>query len=405
MNKIKEKVRESLSSVLSITVIVFVLCAVTVPLPVGTMLLFLAGAALMIIGMGLFSLGADLAMLPIGDGVGTEITRSKKLWVSVLICFLLGAIVTLAEPDLQVLAANVPVIPGWILMSTVGVGVGIFLAVALLRMVFRVSLSRLLIGLYLGVFVLLAMAPESFVAVAFDSGGVTTGPITVPFIMSLGVGMVSIRHDESSQEDSFGLVALCSVGPILAVLLLGILFHPSSAAVSRFNSPQVTNTIDLFAMFLLELPKYIKEVGTAILPIVVFFAVFQFLFGIFKRWALIKVCVGLIYTCVGLILFLTGVNVGFMPVGYDIGFSLAAASERWLLLPLGLLIGYSVVDAEPAIHVLNRQVEEITGGMISRKAMHLSLAWGSPVRWHWHCCGRPREYQSSGSWFPDMGSR
>ncbi len=376
MDKLREKIKEALASVMPITVIVLVLSATLIPMPVGTLMLFLTGAVLLVLGMGFFTLGADMAMLPMGSGVGSQITHSRKLVFSIFICFILGLIITVAEPDLQVLATQVPAVPSMALILTVGAGVGLFLVVGMLRPLLKISLAHMLMFFYGIVFLLSAFTPKAFLSVAFDSGGVTTGPITVPFIIALGVGMASVRHDQSAQEDSFGLVALCSVGPILAVLLLGILYNPQSASAPQVAEAALLTSIDIAESFFFGLPGYLEEVSLALLPVIIFFAIFQACFALFRRRPLIRVIVGVVYTYIGLVLFLTGVNVGFMPAGHFIGESLAASSYKWLLIPLGLVIGYYVVDAEPAIHVLNKQVEEITGGAISQKAMHISLSMG-----------------------------
>ena len=234
MNKIlKEKISESVSSVLPITIIVLLLSVTITPMPVGTMVLFLTGAALLIVGMALFSLGTDVSMTPMGEGIGAQLPRTKNLLVVIAITFVIGILITIAEPDLQVLAGQVPSIPNSMLIWTVAVGVGLFFMIALLRTIFKIRLSLLLILFYIAVFIFSAFVPNEFVSVAFDSGGVTTGPITVPFIMALGVGLASIRGDSGAQDDSFGLVALCSIGPVLAVLLLGIFYSGGDAGYTQ----------------------------------------------------------------------------------------------------------------------------------------------------------------------------
>ena len=394
--KLKEKILESLSSVLPITAIVLVLSATLIPIPIGTLLLFLAGAVLLIVGMGLFSLGADMAMMPMGEAMGSRLTRTRNIALVVLVFFAMGVIVTVAEPDLTVLARQVPAIPDLVLILTVAAGVGFFLVLAMLRTLFKVKLRHLLLGFYLLVFVVAFFTPKSFLAVAFDSGGVTTGPITVPFIMALGIGMASTRGDSSSQEDSFGMVALSSVGPILAVLLLGICYNPSSAGYTVVSTPEVDTSIELALAFAQGVPHYAGEVFTAILPMGVVLFLLQLFTRAFGRRKLQRVTVGLGYTFVGLILFLTGVNVGFMPAGYFLGSALAASPAPWTLILLGAVMGWYIVAAEPAVHVLNRQVEEVTSGAISQGAMQRSLSlgvaaalglsmarilWGIPLLW------------------------
>ena len=218
--------------------------------------------------------------------------------------------------------------------------------------------------------------PNEFVSVAFDSGGVTTGPITVPFIMALGVGLASIRGDSGAQDDSFGLVALCSIGPVLAVLLLGIFYSGGDAGYTQIAVPELEDTRQVAAEFVHALPDYIREVVSALLPVIAFCAIFQLIFKRFHKIQLQKIGIGFLYTFVGLALFLTGVNVGFMPAGHYLGQQLALSGKSWILIPLGMLIGYFLVTAEPAVHVLNRQVETITNGGISQRAMMLSLSIG-----------------------------
>ena len=377
--KLKEKIAESLSSVLPITTIVLALSFTLAPMPVGTLMLFLLGAALLIIGMGFFSLGVDMAMMPMGDGIGGQLTRSKNPGLMVLICFIIGVIITVAEPDLSVLARQVPAVPDAVIIWTVALGVGAFLVVSVLRTLLQIRLRHLLIFFYLMVFVLSIFVPREFLAVAFDSGGVTTGPITVPFIMALGIGMAAIRGDNRSEEDSFGLVALCSIGPILAVLLLGLSFQSSEIAYTPFSVPNVFTSQDVGKQFAGGFPVYLKEMALGLSPILLFFIIFQFLFLKLRKRPVIKILVGVFYTFLGLVFFLTGANVGFMPAGHYIGAEMARLPQNWILIPLGMLIGYFIVVAEPAVHVLNKQVEELTNGAIPQKAMLMSLSVGVAV--------------------------
>lgn len=374
--KLKEKVKESLSSVLPITLIVLVLSVTLVPMEIGTLALFLTGAVLLIVGMGFFQLGAEMSMTPLGEGVGKTLAKREKVLLIVLVAFALGTIITIAEPDLQVLANQVASIPNSVLIWTVAVGVGVFLALAVLRILFRVSLTKCLLAAYALLFVLTLFSPKEFLAVAFDAGGVTTGPITVPFIMALGVGVSAIRSTQGQDDDSFGLVALCSVGPILMVLLLGIFYHPTDAAYSAVEIAPVITTRDVAQQFALGFPGYAEEVLLSILPIAAVFVLFQLLTHYYRRRQLLRTGVGFLYTVIGLILFLTGVNVGFTPVGNLLGSGLAGSAYRWVLIPIGALIGYYIVKAEPAVQVLNKQVEDVTGGTVSQSMMNTALSIG-----------------------------
>ncbi len=370
------KTKESLSSVLPITMIVLLLNFTITPMPFVIRGLFLMGTVLLILGMGLFTLGAELAMMPMGEQIGAELTKTRKLFLLIGVSFLMGIMITIAEPDLQILAKQVPSIPNRIIILCVAVGVGIFIIIALLRILFQWSLSYLLMGLYLAVFILGAFTPHNFLAVAFDSGGVTTGPITVPFILALGVGITSVLGGKSSHDDSFGLVAFGSIGPILAIMILGLFYDTSSYQQSSKGLPVAHNSNELFRLFQESFPLYFKEVAIAILPIIVFFALFQLFALKLPKSQLIKMSIGSIYTFLGLVLFLTGVNVGFLPAGTYIGRFIGDMPYSWILIPLGMIMGFFLVATEPAVHVLNDEVEVLTGGSISKNAMLLSLSIG-----------------------------
>lgn len=377
--KLREKWHEALQAVLPIILIVMILCFGLAPVSPSILLCFLMGAVLLLAGMMLFTLGAEMAMTPMGERVGTCLTKSRKLTVAVGLSFLLGFIITISEPDLQVLAEQVPSVPNMVLILSVACGVGVFLVLAILRMLFSVALPPMLIVLYLIVFALAAFVPKDFLSVAFDSGGVTTGPMTVPFIMALGIGISATRTDRHAADDSFGLVALCSVGPILAVMLLGMIYNPGESLYTPPQIPELGDSMELFRLFAMELPAYMKEIAVSLLPIVVFFLVFQVISLHLHRRQLVKIAIGLVYTYGGLVLFLTGVNVGFMPAGNYLGQVLAESAHPFILVPIAMVIGYFIVKAEPAVYVLNKQVEEITDGAISAHAMGLGLSIGVAV--------------------------
>ena len=377
--KLHEKLKESLNAVLPIIAIVLVLCFSIAPISSSILLCFLMGAVLLIIGMMFFTQGAEQAMSPMGERVGSCLTRSKKLGIIVLLSFLLGFIITISEPDLQVLAQQVPSVPNITLIAAVAIGVGVFLVFALLRMLFSIALPRMLIVFYLLVFAIAFFVPSSFLAVAFDSGGVTTGPMTVPFIMALGIGVSSIRTDRHAADDSFGLVALCSIGPILAVLLLGMIYNPESSAYTPASLPEIQNSTELWALFRDGFPAYFREIAVSLLPIILFFGIFQVLVLKLTWQKLLRIVIGLIYTYIGLVLFLTGANVGFIPAGNYLGQVIAGLPYRWVIIPIGMLIGYFIVKAEPAVYVLNKQVEELTDGAIPASAMGASLSIGVSV--------------------------
>lgn len=375
-NRFIEKLKEALKAVLPILAIVLFLSFTIAPIPSDILLALIIGAALLTVGMMFFTLGAELAMTPMGEKMGTKMASSRKLILVVLLCFTMGFLITMSEPDLQILAQQVPQVPNITLIGAVAFGVGCFMVAAMLRMLFSIPLAPLLILFYILVFALTYFVPEDFLAVAFDSGGVTTGPMTVPFIMALGIGFASVRSDRHAENDSFGLVALCSIGPILAVLALGLLYQPDNAMYESSILPKSENSVELWNYFAHGFPEYIKEIALSLLPIVIFFYLFQLISLRLRKNTLIKITVGIVYTYVGLVFFLTGVNVGFMPAGNYLGQVLASLPYRWIILPIGMIMRFFIVKAEPAVYVLMEQVEEITSGAISGKSMGTSLSIG-----------------------------
>ncbi len=368
-----EKIRESAISVLPIILTVAVLCLSIAPVNADVFLSFLIGALMIIVGTGLFSLGSDMSMTLIGSKIGTALTRSRKMWFILLISFILGIAITVSEPDLQVLADTVPHIDNLVLILTVGVGVGLFLAICMFRIIHGVKLRRLLIFFYAVVFVLAFLSDNSFLSIAFDSGGVTTGPMTVPFILALGVGVANIRSDKKAEADSFGLVALCSIGPILAVLVLGFFYNGTGVASSN-NTPSFTDTVSIGMAYLSALPKYMGEIAISLSPLVVIFLIFQLFSFKLPKKSVLKIFLGILYTYVGLVLFLTGVNVGFSSLGTVLGKELSEGKTKYILIPLSMLMGWFIISAEPAVGVLKKQIEEVSAGAISGKAIEISLS-------------------------------
>ncbi len=376
--KLSEKLKEAIVAVMPVVGILLVLSFTIAPMPTGVLMSFLIGAVLVMIGMMFFTLGSEMAMTPMGEKVGSKMTQSRNLPLIITLAFLLGMIITISEPDLQVLAHLVPSVPNMLIILAVAVGVGLFLVVAVLRMFFSIPLSSLLIVMYIAAFTLTFFVPNEFRAIAFDSGGVTTGPMTVPFIMAFGIGICAIRDDKHAANDSFGLVALCSIGPILAVLILGMLYRPDSGSVTINSAHNAADSIELRRMFFGELPTFMLEMAISLLPIVAIFALFQIISFRLTGRSLKKIIIGLLYTYIGLTLFMTGANVGFMPAGSYLG-SVLGESYRYILIPIGALIGFFIVKAEPAVYVLNQQVEELTDGGISARAMGISLSVGVSV--------------------------
>ena len=377
LKELKAKILEALISALPITLIVYLMSLLPwFDFTAVELITFTVGAVFLILGIGLFNLGADLAMTPMGNHVGSGLSRQKKLWLLLLVSFVLGLLITVAEPDLQVLANQVKsVMNGTLLIYAVGLGVGGFLMIAILRIVFHQKLSSILMLFYMVLFALALLLSVNenlpLLPVAFDSGGVTTVPITVPFLMALCVGISGVLGDRHSQENSFGMVALCSIGPILAVLLLGI-FSTNDMA---YTVPNYTVSSDIAGAFLHTASHTAREVALALGMIVVFFLACQIIFLKLPKRQLIRIGVGVVFTYLGLVIFLSGVNVGFMPIGYKLGHAMASLPNQVIVI-LGVVMGILVVLAEPAIHVLNQQVEDVTNGYITRNSMLMGLCIG-----------------------------
>lgn len=376
--QLHEKTIESCQAVLPICFIVTLLAMTLSPLSTETFALFVIGSILLVLGMGLFTVGAEMSMTVMGEEVGKKLAKTKNIFIVLLVCFILGFVVTIAEPDLTVLATQVQSIPNIVLIVTVGIGVGLFLVVGQIRNYKMLKLRNLLFVFYALTFILCIFVEKEFIPVAFDSAGVTTGPITVPFIMAFGLGLTRFREDENSSSDSFGLISLSSIGPILAVLILSFFYSTSSISLSDSDIIYVSNMQDVLQAFLVGIPVYFEEVLFALLPILFIFIIFQTFTRSLSRKLIFKMGIGFIYTFVGLVLFLTAANIGFMVAGEKIGESLAGLN-CFLLIPIGALIGYFIVKAEPAVILLTHQVEEVSNGSISSKSIGLALSIGIAV--------------------------
>ena len=373
------KIKESAVSVFPVAIIVMLLnLTPLVSFTLTETFVFAFCSLVLVVGMALFNLGADMAMSPMGEQVGSGLSKSGKLTLLILVAFVMGVCVTIAEPDLSVLASQVKeIINGTTLIVTIGVGVGLFLTLGLLRVVFRLNLAHLMTFFYMLLFAFAGLILEngngSFLPLAFDSGGVTTGPITVPFIMALGVGVSAALGDKHDKESSFGFIALCSIGPILAVMLLGLFAN----GTVDYRLPDYSMKSSLKEVFQ-TLGHTCGEVALAVLPIVAFFFLLQFFLLKLPKKRIIQIVVGVFYTFFGLVVFLAAVSIGFVPIGYKMGTQLAAQSPV-LLVVFAFLLGLTVVLAEPAIHVLNKQVEEVTGGAVKKSSMLVALSAGVGV--------------------------
>ena len=368
------KVKESLMSVLPVVVIVLILCATPlVDLSAKEMIVFSVSAVLLIVGISLFSVGADLAMSPMGDYIGSGLTQSKRLSVLLPVSFAMGVLITVAEPDLSVLADQIAKNNPYILIASVGLGVGVFLLLGVIKIIFKTNLSSMLLFFYLAIFAVVALLMESngdFVSLSFDSGGVTTGPITAPFIIAIGAGIAGTLGGRNSSENSFGLLALCSVGPILTVAILGL--SASGGVETDLSGYAIAENV--FAEFGKEMWTVVKQVALSLGLIGMAFTILQVTCLKLPMIKIKRLIVGIAYTFVGLVIFLTAVTIGFLPIGFKLGTQLAEIPGA--LVALGFLFGMVVVLAEPAVHVLNKQVEEVTNRLITKKSMMIALCIG-----------------------------
>lgn len=375
------KLKETTASIVPIMIIVIILGCTAAPLGGELLLQFIIGGIQAIIGLTLFLVGVDMGILPIGTAVGAALVKKRNLVLLLSAAFITGFFVTAAEPDVQVLADQImsvsPDINKLQLVLMISAGIGLFTTIGLLRTVLSIPLHWVLILSYGFTFMLAAFTPAKFLAVAFDSGGATTGPMTVPFIMALGVGVAAVRGRDN---DSFGLTGIASIGPIGAVLLFGIMSGNSSGTVEK----AAEETAAGMAVFYSILPGVFSEVLKALLPLTVLFIVFQITLVKMPPLQVRKMIKGIIYSLFGLILFLTGVKGGFMPAGTKLGeilgtFSMQSESVDGytiLLVAVGLILGAAVVCAEPAVWVLTNQVEEVSGGTVKRRLLLIALSAG-----------------------------
>jgi hypothetical protein len=372
-----QKLKESGVSVAPILVIVPILHLTVAPLAGDMLARFYSGGALIILGLSIFLLGTDLGILPMGHAVGSALVAKKNLPLMLIAGFVVGFLVTVAEPDVAVLADQVSTvdrsIPRLLLILMIGLGVGFFTAVGFGRIVLNISYRWTLVLFYLIVFALAAFTDRGYLSVAFDAGGATTGPMTVPFIMALGVGVASVRVSKKSEEDSFGVVGLASIGPIMAVLIMGIVQKGRTIEAGQ-EAVSSQEALGVAEVFIHLLPETLKHVAVALAPLVVIFIVFQLTLIKHSRSQAARMAKGMVYTYIGLVLFFLGVNGGFLPVGSLVGGAIGGLKANGILIPIGLVLGAVVVLAEPAVWVLNSQIEEVSGGHIKKPIILATLS-------------------------------
>lgn len=379
MHVLYDKFREVLLSVLPVTSIVLLLHFTIVPLDPMMLYRFLLGVLLIVIGLTIFLFGVDLGVTPIGSHMGNTIAKSNKVWIVGISGLFLGFFISVAEPDLHILAGQVSMVTSQVigkstLVIVVSLGIAFMLTLGLFRIIYNQSLRLLFTLLYSVIFLVSLFVSPEFLAISFDASGATTGAMTVPFMLALAVGISSLKKGRSSEEDSFGLVGIASTGAILAVMVMSVL--KGTGNLTGNLDPQASPSTFLFAPFLETLPVILYEVTLALLPILVLFIIFQVISFRLDRRHVRRILRGLLYTLVGLVLFLTGVNAGFLDVGTLVGFNLAARDGNFFVILVGFILGFVVILAEPAVHVLTRQIEDVTSGHIRSRIVLSALSIG-----------------------------
>lgn len=371
---IKELKKNLHSAALTILPIVFIVQIITLIIPVktGVLVSFLISSVLLIFGSALFTFGAEISMELIGNKIGKDLVKSKKVILILIVSFIIGTVVTIAEPDLLVLAEQLTSIPSWLLIIIISLGVGLCTLLASARSLFGWDLNIMLIIGFIAIFILMLFVPKDFIPVAFDSGGVTTGTISIPFILTLGIGLVANRIDSKAKEESFGLVGLASTGPIIMVLLLGLFMNYDGGM--GFDNSIYTNFS--FMNYITQLGICFKDVLMAISPILIVFVIYQLITRRTSKIEMHKIVFGSILTVLGLTIFLVASNVGFLNMGYYIGEYIAGTVYKKLLIPIIMILAFFISIAEPAVVILIDQVEEFTEGGISKGMLKISLALG-----------------------------
>ncbi len=381
LKDLKEKLKESMFSILPFFLIIVTLYFIFIPFNIWALISIILATVFMIFGMALFNIGVDMSTMKMGGYVGSHLSKSRKITFMIILSFVMGFIVTIAEPDLMVLSEQVQSLGlsnKWVILITVSSGTGIFLILSTIRTLFRWSLKTILIISYSIALILSLFAPINFLPLSFDTIGVTTGAVSVPFIMSFGLGISAVRSGKNNQNDGFGLIALASIGPVIAILLVSLFLKGDGVVDS--NSPELVGNIGAMGMSIgTNILSYIKEVFIVIIPIFIFFIIYNYMYLKLPKTVLLRIFIGLLYTYLGLVVFLTGVSLAYLPTANVLGKTIADGNTKWLLIPLGLLIGFFLVFAEPAVHVLNKQVEDITEGVIKKKTMLISLSIGVSI--------------------------
>lgn len=373
------KLKESVISVVPVAVIILVLGIFVAPVPAVVLWCFAICSVILVVGMTLFGAGAEMSMLPIGEAVGNSLTKTKKVWLILICSFFIGVVITIAEPDLAVLAASVPGMGKWSFILFVAIGFGVVMVIAIAKVIFNLKYSIIISALFVIAIVLMFFAPQAYVPISFDAGTVTTGPISTPFIIAFGMGISAMKSGKSSEEDSLGLIGLCSLGPVIAILIFSLFTQVPENATVVSESITINSMADFGNAFGTSILGYMKDVVIVLSPILAVYLIFQFTFLKMPFRRVMRIFIGMLYTYVGIVIFLSAVTVGFVPVGALLGVGIAGLSYNWILLPLSCVLGFFIVFVEPAVHMLNSQVERLTNGVIKQRTMMLAIAIGVTI--------------------------
>ncbi len=378
-----EKLKEVFFAVFPITVLVAILNFTIAPVGSSAMIKFIIGAVMIVMGLSLFLFGVDISVTPIGNLTGAALTKTNKIWLIAIGSVILGFLVSLAEPDLHVLAKQVDAVTSggisyFNLLIVVSIGIAIFFSIGLIRIVYNFPLFKMLAVIYGFILVIAIFATPEFLAISFDASGATTGAMAVPFILAISTGISAIKKDsKASEKDSFGLVAVASTGAILSVMIMSILSKTDK--IEEVLPAEVKASESIIGTFVEKLPTVILEVFIALLPFLLMFLVFQKISFKLKLKPFLRILKGLVYTLIGLILFLLGVYAGFIETGNKIGFNLSQSGYKGLIVFIGFILGFFTILAEPAVHVLTHQIENVTSGYITRKSVLTALSLGVGV--------------------------
>lgn len=342
------------------------------------------GYLCVIFGQAFFLVGLDMSILPIGEMVGESLIQFKKMTYMIFFGILFGLLATVAEPALSVLARQAHMIIGavsetafvWVMSA----GVGVFVGFSLFRIIRNLNLKLVFAILYAAIFLMVIFVPEEFVALAFDGSGATTGDVSVPFILALGLGVSATMSKQKTNDNTFGIIGIASVGPILALFLYGIILR---AVCGGAIPPAGAYEPGAAEKFLEIVVSNMRGVALALFPVVLVFLPFQFFLIRLPRREFIKILLGTIPVYLGLLIFLSGIDFGFAFAGQYIGQVFMDAARpgwfKWLLLFIGFVLGAAITLSEPAVTVLGEQLEEITNGHIKKLTIRVTLAIGIGV--------------------------